>query len=143
MPRGQTHAQPRSKAGLALALFVGALLFCIGGVRSWGELQLSLHGVRARGHVVAWLISRREGNSADVEIAQGPGAPVRVHLVGVPSNYPWADGLGVDLVCPEIRAGATGCEIDDWRYRFVAPAGFLGVGLAFLAWGLFSARRPS
>lgn len=130
-----------SKAGLALAFFVGALLCWIGGSRGWNELRLSFHGVRARGHVVDWLLSRREGNWADVEIANPPGAPVRVHLVGVPTHYPWAEGLAVDLVCPEIRAGVAGCEIDDW-HRLLVPVGFLVAGVGFLAWGALSSRRP-
>ena len=86
-----------------------------------------------------WLLSRREGNSADVEVANGSGPPVRVHVVGVPTHYPWADGLAVDLVCPEIGAGVAGCEIDDWRYRFLLPLAFFVVGLGFFAWGVRSA----
>ena len=136
MARGR---QPKSKAGLALAFFVGALLCVIGGIRASGELRLSLRGVRARGHVVDWLLSPHQGNTAEVEITTRSG-PVRVHLVGVPTHYPWAEGLSVDLVCPEIRAGATGCEIDDWHLLLV-PVGFLGAGLAFLAWGVVTARR--
>jgi hypothetical protein len=142
MPRSHApQVQRRSKAGLALAFFAGALLCWIGGVRALGEIRLSLHGVKTRGHVVDWLLSPRQGNWADVEIADGPSGPVRVHLVGVPTHYPWAEGLAVDLVCPEIRAGVAGCEIDDW-HRFLVPVGFLIAGLAFLAWGVRSARRP-
>ena len=140
MPRNPKPRRQVSKAGLALALFVGALLTWIGGVRGWSELRLSLHGVRARGHVVDWLLSRREGNWADVEIASASGAPLRVHLVEVPTHLPWREGMAVDLVCPEIRAGATGCAIDDW-HRFLVPVGFLAAGLGFLAWGVSSARR--
>ncbi len=140
MIRVQPAHQPVSKAGLALAFFVGALLCWIGGSRAWNELRLNLHGVKARGHVVDWLLSQHQGNWADVEIASGPRGPVRVHLVGVPTHYPWAEGLAVDLVCPEIRAGATGCEIDDW-HRFLVPVGFLGAGLAFVAWAVALVRR--
>jgi hypothetical protein len=137
MPRSR---QPKSKAGPVFTFFVAALLCGIGGLRAWGELSLSLRGVRASGHVVDWLLSPHQGNTAEVEIATRSGPPVRVHLVGVPTHYPWAEGLAVDVVCPEIRAGAVGCEIDDW-HRLLVPVGFLGAGLAFLAWGVVTVRR--
>jgi hypothetical protein len=140
MPRGPKPRHPVSRAGLALSLFVGALLTWFGGARAWSELRLNLHGVKTRGHVVDWLLSQRQGNWADVEIASASGAPLRVHLVEVPTHYPWAEGLAVDLVCPEIRAGAAGCEIDDW-HRLLVPVGFLAAGVGFLAWGVVSARR--
>ena len=136
MPRSRP---PKSKLGLVFTFFVGALLCVIGGTRAAGELSLSLRGVRASGHVVDWLLSPHQGNTAEVEIATRSG-PVRVHLVGVPTHYPWAEGLAVDVVCPEIRAGAAGCEIDDW-HRLLVPVGFLGAGAALLAWGIVTARR--
>jgi len=130
------YAAPRSrwsKLFFMPFLVAGVLLSLAGIYTTWQEIKLTLHGVRAAGHV-----SGSTPSVIDVALDTGAASPVSVHVPYGSNFHDWPPGMAVRLTCREVKEDTRSCRMDTGFERWINTAGTLAVGaiLLLLAWAL-------
>jgi hypothetical protein len=125
------------------ALVLGGLLTALGTTRLQQEINLNANGLRAPGRVVdlVQLPGSGVGAATVLEVAPPGAPPFRVQITRSASFYDRDKGVTLNLVCPELRAGAERCEVDSFGDRWLEPILLLLGGLPALAWGALRIQR--